>query len=102
MAWLLALSMGASSLAANGPDLLAHGRFREVAVYRPAREVKQFVLLLSGQRGDSANMTDVALALAHEGAMVASINTSELLASLEADPASCTSPDGDLENLSRY
>lgn len=102
MAWLLALSMGASSLAANGPDLLAHGRFREVAVYRPAREVKQFVLLLSGQSGDSANMTDVALALAHEGAMVASINTSELLASLERDPASCTSPDGDLENLSRY
>jgi type IV secretory pathway VirJ component len=82
--------------------MLAHGRFNQVAVYLPGREVKQFVLLLSGQRGDRANLTDVALALAHEGAMVASINTPELLASLERDPASCTSPDGDLENLSRY
>jgi len=100
-AWLLAVSLGAGSLAANAADLLAHGRFSQVAVYRPAaREVKQFVLLL----GDGANPIDVALAeeLAHEGAMVASINTAELLASLERDPASCTSPDGDLENLSRY
>jgi type IV secretory pathway VirJ component len=96
--------MGATSFAANAPDLLAHGRFSQVAVYRPAREVKQFVLLLSGSSGDNANPIEVALAqeLAHEGAMVASINTAELLASLERDPASCTSPDGDLENLSRY
>lgn len=82
--------------------MLAHGRFSQVAVYRPEREVKQFVLLLSGGSDERANMADVALALVHEGAMVARINTSELLASLERDPASCTSPDGDLENLSRY
>ena len=103
LASLFALCLGASALAANAPDLLAHGRFREVAVYRPAREVKQFVLLLSGP-GAGANPIDVALAqeLAHEGAMVASVNTAELLANLERDPASCVSPDGDLENLSRY
>jgi type IV secretory pathway VirJ component len=100
--WLLALSVSASALAANGPDVLAHGRFSEIVVYRPAREVKQFVLLLSGQEGGGANLTDAALELAHEGAMVARIDTAELLASLERDPASCSSPDGDLENLSRY
>ena len=46
--------------------------------------------------------TTAAQALAHEGAMVALINTRELLASLEQDGAACTFPDGDLENLSRY
>jgi type IV secretory pathway VirJ component len=102
LASLLALALGAGAHAANAPDILAHGRFTQVAVYRPPREVKQFVLLLSGPPGARINLPDVALALAQQGAMVATINTPELLASLERDPASCTSPDGDLENLSRY
>ena len=104
IAWLFALSTGASSLAANAPELLSHGRFTQVVVYHPAHEVKQFVLLLSGPGTGRTDPIDVALAeeLAREGAMVASVNTQELLASLERDPASCTSPDGDLENLSRY
>lgn len=104
LAWIAAVSLFAGSLAANAVDLLSHGRFTQVAVHRPAHEVKQFVLLLSGPGTDRANPVEVALAeeLAHEGAMVASVNTQELLASLERDPASCTSPDGDLENLSRY
>jgi len=101
-AWLLALAMSASAVGANAPDMLAHGRFSQLGVYRPAHEVKQFVLLLSGAGGGKANLTDAALALVDEGAMVALINTPELLASLERDAASCTSPDGDLENLSRY
>src|SRR5450755_2262253 len=94
--------MSASTVGANAPDMLAHGRFSQLGVYRPAHEVKQFVLLLSGAGGGKANLTDAALALVDEGAMVALINTPELLASLERDAASCTSPDGDLENLSRY
>jgi type IV secretory pathway VirJ component len=104
VAWLFALAVSAGAFAANSPELLAHGRFSQVAVYRPAHEVRQFVLLLSGPSADGTNALDAALAqeLAQEGAMVASINTAELLASLERDPASCTSPDGDLENLSRY
>jgi type IV secretory pathway VirJ component len=104
LAWLAALTLPAGALAANAVDLLSHGRFTQVAVHRPAHEVKQFVLLLSGPGTDRADPVDVALAeeLAREGAMVASVNTAELLASLERDLASCTSPDGDLENLSRY
>jgi type IV secretory pathway VirJ component len=102
LAALIALSLGTGAHAVNAPDVLAHGRFSQVAVYRPPREVRQFVLLLSGASGGRANLTDVALALAQQGAMVATVNTPELLASLEHDPASCISPDGDLENLSRY
>jgi len=82
--------------------MLAHGRFSKVLVYRPAGDVKQFVLFLSGQKDSDVNLTEASLALAHEGAMVAVINTPELLASLENDGARCTLPDGDLENLSRY
>jgi len=100
--WLLALVLGADAFAANAPDLLAHGRFSQVAVYRPEHEVKQFVLLLSGSNANRVDLNAAALALTQEGALVASVNTPELLASLEADGASCTSPDGDLENLSRY
>ncbi len=100
--WLFALALGADAVAANAPELLAHGRFAQVAVYRPAHEVKQFVLLLSGSEADRADLSAAALALTEDGAMVASLKTPELFASLEADGASCTSPDGDLENLSRY
>jgi type IV secretory pathway VirJ component len=98
----LALLAGACVTVADAADMLAHGRFTKVAVYRPAAEPKQFVLFLSGENGVSASITEAAIALAHEGAMVALVNTPELLASLEADAARCTSPDGDLENLSRY
>jgi type IV secretory pathway VirJ component len=102
IAVFLAVAASACAVAAAGPDTLAHGRFTKVAVYRPATAAKQFVLFLSGENGVSANISEAALALAHEGAMVAVINTPELLASLEGDAARCTSPDGDLENLSRY
>lgn len=99
---LLALAVLAGTAAAPAADMLAHGRFTQVAIYRPARDVKQFVLFLSGPNGAKANLPDAVQALVNEGAMVAVINTPELLASLERDAASCTSPDGDLENLSRY
>jgi len=101
-AFVLALALGACSHEAHAADTLAHGRFSKVLVYRPAGEVKQFVLFLAAEKGIGANITEASLALAHEGAMVAVIDTPELLASLEADGASCTLPDGDLENLSRY
>ena len=98
----LALAAGACITAADAAETLAHGRFTKIAVYRPAAEPKQFVLFLSGENGATPNLAEAALALTHEGAMVALVNTPELLASLEADAARCTSPDGDLENLSRY
>jgi type IV secretory pathway VirJ component len=102
IALLLALAVGACSLAAHAGDILAHGRFSKVLVYRPVGEVKQFVLFLAAEKAVGVNITEASLALAHEGALVAVVDTPELLASLEADAASCTFPDGDLENLSRY
>jgi type IV secretory pathway VirJ component len=102
VAWIFCLGLSAQALAAGESEVLAHGRFTHVDVYRPAHEAKQFVLLLSGTQPDRTDLSAAALALAAEGALVASLSTSELFANLEEDGASCTSPDGDLENLSRY
>lgn len=99
--WGAAL-LGACTPAPPPPEVLAHGRFKTITVYRPAREVQKFVLVLSGEKGVSDALGEVARALVREQAMVAVVNTSELLASLEQDKANCTLPDGDLENLSRY
>jgi type IV secretory pathway VirJ component len=99
LVWLTAALL-CTPLAAQ--DRLAHGRFKEVAIYRPAGEVKQFVLFLSGDSGWSPEVADIARKLVERGAMVAGIDTPKLFAALEADGAACVFPDGDLENLSHY
>jgi type IV secretory pathway VirJ component len=83
-------------------ERLAHGRFKDVAIYRPVGEVRQFVLFLSGDSGWSPEVSDIARKLVERGAMVAGIDTPKLFAALEKDGASCVLPDGDLENLSHY
>ena len=84
------------------PAKISHGRFNDMPVYRPVGEVKGFALLLSGNRGwDSAAVT-LAESLVAQGTMVAGIDTTKLIANLEADPAKCVQPDGDMENLSRF
>jgi len=96
----LAAALACTPLAAQ--EKLSHGRFRDVAIYRPVGEVRQFVLFLSGDGGWSPEVSDIAGKLVERGAMVAGIDTPKLFAALEADGASCVYPDGDLENLSHY
>jgi type IV secretory pathway VirJ component len=99
LAWL-AVALASAPLAAQ--EMLSHGRFKEVAIYRPAGEVKQFVLFLSGDGGWSPEVSDLARQLVERGAMVAGIDTPKLFTALDADAGSCVYPDGDLENLSHY
>jgi type IV secretory pathway VirJ component len=96
----LAAALMCTPLAAQ--EKLSHGRFKDVAIYRPAGEVKQFVLFLSGDGGWIPEVSDIARKLVDRGAMVAGIDTPKLFAALEADGAGCVYPDGDLENLSHY
>jgi type IV secretory pathway VirJ component len=94
----------ASSAAPAPPDLpdhISHGRFQNVAVTAPKGTPRSMVLLLAGEGGVNAG-ADLALELARHGAMVAVIDVSKLAAALEADPADCVFPDGDLENLSHF
>ena len=99
LTWLLAALLCAP-LAAQ--EKLSHGRFHDLSVYRPQGEVRQFVLFLSGDGGWESDVRGIARGLADRGAMVVGIDTSRLLATLEADAAGCVYPAGDLENLSHY
>jgi type IV secretory pathway VirJ component len=83
------------------PDHISHGRFQNVAVIAPQGTPRSMVLLLAGEDGPNSG-ADLALGLARHGAMVAVIDVSKFDAALEADPADCVFPDGDLENLSHF
>jgi type IV secretory pathway VirJ component len=85
-----------------GAENLSHGRFQDVAIYRPGGAPKSFVLFLSGDGGWNADTTAIAEQLVRHGAMVAGIDVPKLKAAFEADGADCVFPDGDLENLSHF
>ncbi len=90
-----------SAQAAPAPDRISHGRFQNLAVYAPQGTPQSMVLLLAdpGIANAGANL---ALALAHRGAMVAVIDVGKFDEALGADAADCVFPDGDLENLSHF
>jgi type IV secretory pathway VirJ component len=100
LALLAALLLAAPLVQAQ--EHVAHGRFADVALYRPAGETKSFVLFLSGDGGWNRGVDGMARALAGEGALVAGVDVPRFLASFAGDATSCVNPDGDLENLSHY
>jgi type IV secretory pathway VirJ component len=85
-----------------GAETLTHGRFENLAIYRPSGEVQRVVLFLSGEQGWNEQLSRSAQLLASQGALVAGIDSSALFANLERDEAECVYPDGDLENLSHF
>jgi type IV secretory pathway VirJ component len=97
--WWLLLSLWAAQC---GADTLSHGRFENLAIYRPSGEVQRVVLFLSGEQGWNEQLSRSAQLLASQGALVAGIDTRALFANLERDGAECVYPDGDLENLSHF
>lgn len=97
-----ALAAAALCGPAQAEEKISHGRFKDVVLYRPQGEVKEFVLFLSGDGGWNLGVVSMAKALAAEGAMVAGISVPQLYKALRADGADCVYPDGDLENLSHF
>lgn len=97
--WLLGLLW---LVAQCGAETLSHGRFPNIAIYRPTGEVQRVVLFLSGEQGWNEKLSRSAQLLASQGALVAGIDSRALFASLEKDGAECVYPDGDLENLSHF
>ena len=83
-------------------EQISHGRFKDVTLYRPVGEPKQFVLFLSGDNGWEGAVDVMAGKLAAQGALVAGIDVTQLFESLQKDGGTCVFPDGDLENLSHY
>ena len=97
--WLLLLLWAAAQC---GAETLSHGRFQNLAIYRPSGEVQRVVLFLSGEQGWNEQLSRNAQLLASQGALVAGIDARALFANLERDGAECVYPDGDLENLSHF
>jgi type IV secretory pathway VirJ component len=96
------LFAGIASAAPDAPERITHGSFEGVRLYRPVGEVRDAVLLLSGEKGWDARSGAMAASLAAQGALVAGIDTQRLYEVLEADRSACVFPDGDLENLSHF
>ena len=97
--WLLLLLWSAAQC---GAETLSHGRFQDLAIYRPGGAVQRVVLFLSGEQGWTGQLSRSAQSLASQGALVAGIDSRALFAELEHDSAECIFPDGDLENLSHF
>jgi type IV secretory pathway VirJ component len=90
------------AMAAAAPTHISHGRFKDLAVYKPPAEASSFVLFLSGDEGWNPRADALAQQLALQGAMVVGIDLPKFNTLLEADGADCVFPDGDLENLSHF
>jgi type IV secretory pathway VirJ component len=88
--------------AARAQTHLSHGRFKDLVIYAPSGQPASFVLFLSGDEGWDPMAESMAQQLARQGAMVAGIDWPKFRAALDADPAECVFPDGDLENLSHF
>lgn len=80
---------------------LSHGRFHGVHVLRPAGEPNGIVLYLSSEHGMTRTDHEEVNALVAQGALVATIDGRQLMASLATD-GDCTFPEGDLDNLGRF
>jgi type IV secretory pathway VirJ component len=98
----LALLAIVLALPAWSQEIFSHGRFADVRLVRPPSQVKSVALLLSGQDGWTAPVTQLARQLASQGALVVGVDTARFFGELEKDDASCVFPAGDLENLSHY
>jgi type IV secretory pathway VirJ component len=99
---ILAALMLSSGSAWAAPTALNHGRFHDLAVYRPAGQVTGVVLFLSGDEGWNRDADALAEQLVQQGAMVIGIDLPKFKAALGADGGQCVFPDGDLENLSHF
>jgi type IV secretory pathway VirJ component len=91
-----------ASCAPHATEVLAHGRFKSVAIYHPAGTVQEVVLFLSGDGGWQVDTDRMARVLQADGALVIGIDEPALLASFTAGSSACFFADGDLENLSHY
>lgn len=69
-----------SSVDGGAPfEVLSHGRFASVRVYRPAGAVRQVALLLSGDGGWSRDLGAIAYQLSGEGTLTAGIDLPPLI-----------------------
>jgi type IV secretory pathway VirJ component len=84
------------------PARLAHGRFKDVRVFRPAGAPTSVAIYVSGDDGWTSADDAMARRLVEHGSMVTGIDLARFEAVLQADGDECEFADGDLENLSHF
>lgn len=89
-----------SSAPAKPSEVLSHGRFGSVSIYRPGDTPREFVLFVSGDGGWNLGVLSMARILSETGAVVVGIDIRHYMAELERAPDTCVSPAADLEELS--
>ena len=82
-------------------DVISHGQFSHLRIYRPPGVTRQLALLLSGDAGWGADLDAIAQRLAARGSLVAGIDVREWLAVLADSPSSCLAPGAYLADLGR-
>ncbi|VVE70948.1 putative type iv secretory pathway virj component-related protein [Pandoraea captiosa] len=101
-----AASAAAFRSAATGtnaaPEIMTHGRFENVPIFRPQGEPNATVLFFSDDDGWTPRAERMARALADTGALVAGIDTARLMANYTKDNIACVYAAGDLDNFGRW
>ncbi|WP_374627031.1 virulence factor family protein [Pandoraea sp.] len=96
-------AVGASPGAGRAaPEILTHGRFEDVPIFRPQGEPNATVLFFSDDDGWTPRAERMARALADTGALVAGIDTARLRANYAKDDIACIYAAGDLDNFGRW
>ena len=99
---LVALCACTSADTRGVSEWLSYGPFRAVRTYRPPSPAGSIVLLLSGDGGWGAPLSEIARRLSARGALVAGVDLQDLFAVYSRDPYGCVSPGADLASLGRY
>jgi type IV secretory pathway VirJ component len=105
----LCLSVGAALLCqCSAPgggvhqEVIAHGQFAHLRIYRSDASVRHLALLLSGDGGWDSGSEAIAQKLALQGTLVAGIDARDWLATLEQAAPSCVAPGAYLADLVHY
>jgi type IV secretory pathway VirJ component len=105
----LCLSFGAVLLchcSAPGGDVhqevISHGQFAHLRIYRPDAAVRPLALLLSGDGGWDSGADAIAQKLAWQGTLVAGIDVRDWLLTLEQAAPSCVAPGAYLAELVHF
>ncbi|AJC23139.2 hypothetical protein RO07_07290 [Pandoraea pulmonicola] len=105
MAQAAAAAAGAVAFRGAGsgaPEVMTHGRFENIPIFRPEGEPNATVLFFSDDTGWTPRAERMARALADTGALVAGIDTARLMANYTKDDVACVYAAGDLDNFGRW
>ncbi len=101
-ALVLGLLGAVPSAAAEKPQALRFGRFGTLHVYPGAQPAQRVILLVSGDNGWDARMTEMARAMGTTGAWVVGVDILAYLRDAAAARDACTYSAADFEALSKF